>query len=64
MDEREIFLNYPDVVRVEEVQEMLRIGRNTVYELLESGSIKSLRVGKKYVIPKKCVINYLASCLQ
>ena len=53
------FSNYPDVVTPKEIQDMLRIGRNAVYELLKSGEIKSLRIGKKYIVPKSSVIKYL-----
>lgn len=53
------FGNYPDVVTPEDIQKMLRIGRNSVYDLLKQGKIKSLRVGKKYLIPKTSVINFL-----
>ena len=53
------FDNYPDVVTPEDIQKMLRSGRNSVYDLLKQGKIKSLRVGKKYLIPKTSVINFL-----
>ena len=53
------FDNYPDIVTPEDIQKMLRIGRNSVYDLLKQGKIKSLRVGKKYLIPKTIVINFL-----
>jgi excisionase family DNA binding protein len=55
----EIFKDYPDVVTPEDVQNMLHIGRNRVYELLKTNAIKSIKVGKKYIIPKKSVINFL-----
>lgn len=55
----EIFKDYPDVVTPEDVQNMLHIGRNRVYELLKTNTIKSIKVGKKYIIPKKSVINFL-----
>ena len=61
---KEKFNKYPDVLEVEEVQEMLRIGRNAIYKLLKKGDIKSLRVGKKYIIPKTSVINFLSTALQ
>lgn len=57
----EMFSKYNDVVTVEDVMEMLHLGRVTVYSLLESGRIHTLRVGKKYVIPKKSVIDFLAA---
>ena len=57
----EMFSKYNDVVTVEDVMEMLHLGRVTVYSLLKSGRIHTLRVGKKYVILKKSVIDFLAA---
>lgn len=57
----EMFSKYNDVVTVEDVMEMLHLGRVTVYSPLKSGRIHTLRVGKKYVIPKKSVIDFLAA---
>jgi excisionase family DNA binding protein len=39
-----MFNDYKDVVTVEELAEMLKIGRNTAYELVRANTIKSLRV--------------------
>ncbi len=57
----EMFSEYDDIVSVEDVMEMLHLGRVTVYNLLKSGRIHTLRVGKKYVIPKKSIIDFLAA---
>ncbi len=54
-----MFDSYPDVVSVEEIQQMLRIGKNAVYQLLKEGEIKSIKVGKRYVVPKKYIIDFL-----
>lgn len=56
-----MFLNYPDVISVEELQEMLHIGRNSAYKLLKEGKIKSIKIGKQYRIPKNFVIQYINS---
>ena len=53
------FEDYPDVVSVEEIQQMLRIGKNAVYTLLKDGVIKSVKVGKRYIVPKKYVVEFL-----
>lgn len=58
----ELFAEYCDVVSVEEVMKMLRLSRVTVYGLLKSGRIRTIRVGKKYIIPKKCVSEFLENC--
>lgn len=57
----EMFSKYDDIVSVEDVMEMLHLGRVTIYNLLKSDKIHTLRVGKKYVIPKKSVIDFLAA---
>ena len=59
---RKIFSNYPDVVSINELMKMLNIGRNTAYSLLQSGEVKSIKIGKQYRIPKKFVLEYLQCC--
>ena len=54
-----IFGDYKDIVTVNELCEMLNIGKNTAYELLQSGAIKSIKIGKVYKIPKKYVQEYI-----
>lgn len=38
----------------------LKIGRNSAYDILKTGMIKTIKIGKKYIIPKQSVINFLA----
>lgn len=38
---------------------MLHIGRNTAYGILKDGAIKTIKVGKKYIIPKQSVIEFI-----
>ena len=59
-----MYSDYPDVVSISELQSMLRIGRNTAYTLLKSGEIQSIKVGKRYIIPKTSVIDFLARGLR
>lgn len=54
-----IFMEYPSIVTTSQVQVMLGVGRNKALELLKSGEIKSIKIGKKYRIPKLYVIEYL-----
>ena len=56
----ELFKEYPDVVRVKDLKEMLpKAGKNKIYQLLRDGEIHSRKIGRDYYIPKVCVINYL-----
>ncbi len=53
-----MFENYPDVVSVEQLQEMLSVGKNTAYNLISSKTIKSFKIGRKIKIPKAYIIEY------
>lgn len=54
-----LFKEYPDCVGVNDLQKMLGIKRTKTYELLQSGEIKSIKIGKDYRISKFNVIAYL-----
>ena len=50
----------PVTLRVEELMPILGIGRNTAYELIRCGKIRSIRIGKQLRIPKQALIDYLS----
>ena len=52
---------YPDVLRVEQVAEILGICLNKAYELINTHIIGSKRIGRRIVVPKACLIDYLDS---
>ena len=54
-----MFNSYPDVLSVKQLCEILDIGKNTAYKLLQSGEIKNIKIGKVYKIPKKEVRRYI-----
>ena len=52
--------NFDEILDINGLMEILLIGRNTAYNLLNSGKIKGWRVGKKsWRIPKESVIEYI-----
>lgn len=53
------FEDLPLTLRVEELMPILGIGRNTAYELIRSGQIRSIRVGRQLRIPKGAVLDFL-----
>lgn len=54
-----MFENYKDVVNIEELTQMLDIGKNKAYELINSGIIKSFKIGKVHKIPKVWIVDYI-----
>lgn len=58
---QELFSEYDDVLSIEDVMDMLHIGKNTVYSLLRNNEIRNLKIGKRYIIPKQSVINFITA---
>ncbi|MEG6586473.1 helix-turn-helix domain-containing protein [Dendrosporobacter sp. 1207_IL3150] len=54
-----MFEQYNDLVTVEELCEMLSIGKNAAYTLLSSKDIKAFQQGRIWKIPKQSVIDYI-----
>ena len=54
---------YNDILSVEELCELLHVGRTRVYQLLQSGELKGFRLGKTWKIPKIAVEEYIRSSI-
>ena len=50
---------YDEILTVEEVSELLYIGRNTTYDLLRSGELKGFRIGRVWKIPRNNIDRYI-----
>lgn len=51
--------NYGDVLNIDELCEVLLIGKNAAYKLLESGDIKGFRFGRKWKISKVALEDFI-----
>ena len=49
----------PMTLRVEGLMPLLGIGRNTAYELIRSGQIRSVRIGRQIRIPREALLEFL-----
>ncbi len=58
-NEINMFSEFDDIVYINDIMKMLHIGRSNVYKLLRNNEIKHIRVGVKYIIPKKNVIDFI-----
>jgi excisionase family DNA binding protein len=54
-----MFPEYPDIVTVKELREMLGISRKLAYKLIDYGYIHAVKIGTTLKIPKISVINYV-----
>jgi excisionase family DNA binding protein len=55
--------DYPDILTVEEACEVLRVGYNAMYELLNSGKVKAYRNGRVWRIPKTSLLEFIQSSI-
>lgn len=51
--------NLPLVLRVEDLMPILGIGRNTAYELVRCGQIRSIRIGRQLRVPRDAVAEFI-----
>jgi excisionase family DNA binding protein len=56
---RAVFKDYPDVLDVKQVSQLLSVSTKTVYRLLRNGDLDSLKIGREFRIPKVNVMRYV-----
>ncbi len=49
----------PLILKIDDMMEVLDIGRNTAYELIRSGRVYSIRVGNQIRIPKQALLDFI-----
>ena len=49
----------PLALHVEDLMQILGIGRNTAYELVRSGQIRSIKIGRQIRVPRDAVVEFL-----
>lgn len=54
-----MFPDYPEILSVDEACELLRIGRNNLYEILNNNQLKAYRNRRVWRIPKLAVQEYI-----
>jgi excisionase family DNA binding protein len=52
------------LLTVEEVAKRLRLGRTLVYQLISSGELESVTVGRLRRVPAECLAEYVAALRQ
>lgn len=49
----------PLLMTVPEAAGFLRIGRNTTYDLVRCGALRSIRIGRQFRIPRDAILDFL-----
>lgn len=54
-----MFPDYPDIVTIKQLRDMLGVSRALAYKLISDGEIQAVKIGTSLKIPKVSVINYV-----
>lgn len=54
-----MFEHVPDIMTFKECQNVLKVGKNTLLDLLHDGEIEAFRIGNRWKIPKAAIIEYI-----
>lgn len=56
------FSDIPDVLKIADIQKVLQIGRSTAYQLVKTGRLKNIRIGRSIRVPKKYLMEFIEDC--
>ena len=54
-----MFESAPDILTVKQVTDLLPLGKNSVYALIHDGRIRTVRVGRRLLVPKLAIISFV-----
>jgi excisionase family DNA binding protein len=53
---------YPDILGIDHICEIFKIGRNSAYSMLQNNRINHIKIGRCYKIPKQAVLALINQC--
>jgi len=56
-----MFEQYDDILTIEDISEILKIGMTQAYKIVRSGQLKGYKEGKDWKIPKQALNDYILS---
>ena len=54
-----MFEKSPDIMTFKECQKLLKVGKNTLLDLIHSGEIDAFRIGNRWKITKDSIVEFL-----
>ena len=53
----------PEVMTFNECKDLLKVGKNTMLELLHTNQIQGFKIGSRWKIPKESVVEFMQNSL-
>ena len=54
-----MFKKIPDIMTFKECQKLLKVGKNTLLNLIHNGEIDAFKIGNRWKITKESIIDYV-----
>ena len=54
-----MFDQIPEIMTLKECRHILKVGKNTMLDLLHEGRIEGFKVGNRWKIPKESVVEFI-----
>lgn len=54
-----MYENIPEVMTLKECQELLKVGKNTMLELLHTRQIEGFKIGSRWKVKKESLVEFL-----
>ena len=54
-----MYENIPEVMTLEECRNILKVGKNTMLDLLHTNRIEGFKIGNRWKIPKESVVEFI-----
>ena len=51
--------NIPEIMTLKECQQILKVGKNTILELIHSGTISAFKIGNRWKIKKEDLVEFI-----
>lgn len=58
-----MFERIPDIMTFKECQNVLKIGKNSLLDLIHDGELEAFKIGNRWKIPKATIIEYIKNKL-
>ena len=57
-----MYNNIPEIMTFKECQQLLKIGKNTLLDLIHSQRIDAFKIGNRWKVPKESIVDFIRHC--